>query len=87
MPLPTERALDRFAPRAHRRLNRFALDFDRFARSTPPPLAPEHAIDLDRFTDAPDRALRSTPSFSSPQVIHEELANCCKIQIYDKVPT
>jgi hypothetical protein len=57
MPLPTERALDRFAPRAHRRLDRFTLDFNRFTRSTPPPPAPEHTVDLDRFTDAPDLAL------------------------------
>jgi hypothetical protein len=33
-------------------LNRFALDVDRFARSTPLPLALEHAIDLDRFTQS-----------------------------------
>jgi hypothetical protein len=32
-----------------------------------------------RFTNAPDRALCSTPSFPSPQVIYEELANCCRI--------
>jgi hypothetical protein len=64
-------------------LDRFALDLDCFTRSTPPPSAPEHAVDLDRFTDAqtvhftdaPDYTLHSTPSFPSPQVIHEELVN------------
>jgi hypothetical protein len=30
-------------------LNRFALDLDRFARSTSPPPALEHAVDLNRF--------------------------------------
>jgi hypothetical protein len=29
--------------------------------SSPRPLRPEHAIDLDRFTDTPDRALRRRP--------------------------
>jgi hypothetical protein len=112
--MPTERTLDRFALGARRRLDRFALDLDCFARSTPlpsalehtvdldcftqstlPPLVPEHTIDLDRFTDAPtvrftdalDRTLCSTSSFPSPQVIHEELVNYCRIQICDKVPT
>jgi hypothetical protein len=77
--------------------DRFALDLDRFAWSTPSPPAPEHAVDLDCFadalgraehavdldcfTDAPDHALRSTPSFPSPQVIHEELVNYCLVLI------
>jgi hypothetical protein len=30
-------------------LDRFALDLDRFTRSTLPPPALEHAVDLDRF--------------------------------------
>jgi hypothetical protein len=75
-----EHALDRFTIGAHHRL-------DRFARSTPLPPALEHTVDLDRFADAPDhalrrcpdRALRLTPSFPSLQVIHEELAKCCRI--------
>jgi hypothetical protein len=42
-------------------LDRFALNLDCFARSTLPPPAPEHTIDLDRFADAPDRALHQRP--------------------------
>jgi hypothetical protein len=41
--------------------DRFVLDLNRFARTMPPPPAPEHAVDLDRFTDAPDRALHRCP--------------------------
>jgi hypothetical protein len=42
-------------------LDRFALDLNRFARNAPPPPAPEHAVDLDRFTNALDHALRQRP--------------------------
>jgi hypothetical protein len=62
-------------------LDHFALDLDRFARSTPPSPAMGHTVDLDRFTDTPDGVLHSTPSFPSPQVIHEELVNCCLVLI------
>jgi hypothetical protein len=41
--------LDRFT------LNHFALN--RFAQSTPPPPAPEYTINLNYFTNAPDRML------------------------------
>jgi hypothetical protein len=41
-------------------LDRFTLDFYRFARSTPPHLAPERAVDLDRFT-------QSTPTPLGPE--------------------
>jgi hypothetical protein len=56
---PTERALDRFAPGARRRLDHFALDLDRFARSTSPPPAPEHTVDLDRFAQSTPPPLAS----------------------------
>jgi hypothetical protein len=42
-------------------LDRFTLDLDSFARSTSPPPALEHVIDLDCFTDAPNRALHRRP--------------------------
>jgi hypothetical protein len=40
-------------------LDHFTLD--RFTQIMPLPLALEHAVDLDRFTDAPDRALCRCP--------------------------
>jgi hypothetical protein len=47
-------------------LDRFALSLNRFTRSTSPPLAPEHAIDLNRFAGARRRLRpRSTPSTST----------------------
>jgi hypothetical protein len=58
------------SPGAHRRLR---------PRSTPSTSTNSLTPPTVRFTDAPDRVLRSTLSFLSPQVIHEELANCCRI--------
>jgi hypothetical protein len=58
------------SPRARRRLRPQSTPLSSTASSTPP---------IVRFTDAPDHALRSTPSFPSPQVIHEELVNFCRI--------
>jgi hypothetical protein len=47
-------------------LDRFALDLDRFARSTPSTSIASLMSPTVSFTDAPDRVLRSTPSFPSP---------------------
>jgi hypothetical protein len=90
--MPLDRfALDRFT---HSMLPPPALEhtvnLNRFTWSTPPPLSlsmPSTSTASPmpptvRFADALDLALRSTPSFPSPQVIHEELVNCCRIQNY-----
>jgi hypothetical protein len=41
-------------------LDRFTLDLDRFAQSTPP-LVLEHTFNLDRFTNTTDHALHRCP--------------------------
>jgi hypothetical protein len=56
-----------------------AIDLDRFTQSTSLTSTASSTPLTVRFTNAPDRALCSTSSFPYPQVIHEELANCCRI--------
>jgi hypothetical protein len=58
------------SPRARRRLR---------PRSTPSTSTASPTLLTMCFTDAPDHALRSAPSFPSLQVIHEELTNCYRI--------
>jgi hypothetical protein len=62
------------------------VNLDCFARSTPSTSTASSMPPIVRFIDAPE-VLHSTLSFPSLQVIHEELANYCRIQICDKVPT
>jgi hypothetical protein len=56
-------------------LDRFTLDLDHFAQSTPPTSTASPTLPTEHFADTPDRTLCSTPSFPSPQVIHEELVS------------
>jgi hypothetical protein len=60
-------------------LNCFALNLYHFAQSTLLTSTASLMPPTMRFADASDRALGSTPSFPSLQVIHEELVNYCRI--------
>jgi hypothetical protein len=74
------RRLDRFTLDTARSLHlEHAVDLDRFARSTPLTSTASPTPSTVRFAVTPDYVLRSTSSFPSPQVIHGELVNCCRI--------
>jgi hypothetical protein len=76
MPPPTEHALDRLAPGACRRLDRFTLNIARSLYRRPRSLHPEHALDrftpgacrrLDRFTLNIARSLCRQPRSLHPE--------------------